>query len=192
MRVYTVGGEAFVEALAAKEPEGYKYDMVFIDAFDKAGKVPPVLVDPEGPFLKGLPSLLTPTATLSINLLVGLSGSGSSGGPKDIEQMIGAIHKTCCVEQSEVFSMRTPMNESSGNVLYGFLRGGRAGERGAPLKDALKQSAEAVNEGFPADALGSKLRFEFARRVNFGYQNWAPAAAQPDQKAGGGGFSLFG
>ena len=45
-------GEDFVEALAAEE--SYQYDLVFIDAFDKSGKVPPVLVDPDGPFLQSL------------------------------------------------------------------------------------------------------------------------------------------
>merc|ERR1719145_550320 len=76
VRVYPVGGEAFVEALAAKSPAGYAYDMVFIDAFDKAGKVPPVLVDPDGPFLKGLAGLVSPKATIVLNLLLGMTGSG--------------------------------------------------------------------------------------------------------------------
>jgi len=193
MRVFVVGGEAFIEALAAKEPEDYKYDMVFIDAFDKGGKVPPVLVDPEGPFLKSLPALLAPTATLSINLLVGLTGSGSSGGPKEIEAMITAIHKTCCVAGSETFTVRTPMNESSGNVLYGFLRGGRPGEREGSLKEALQESAKAVNEGFPADSLGTKLRFEFARRLSFAYKDWSPdgAAAGGGERRSGGSFGFF-
>lgn len=31
-----------------------RYDLVFIDAFDKKGKVPPVLVDGEGTFLRSL------------------------------------------------------------------------------------------------------------------------------------------
>lgn len=47
-----LAGEDFVEALAAEE--AYQYDLVFIDAFDKSGKVPPVLVDPDGPFLRSL------------------------------------------------------------------------------------------------------------------------------------------
>ena len=32
----------------------YQYDMVFVDAFDKSGKVPPVLVEAEGTFLQSL------------------------------------------------------------------------------------------------------------------------------------------
>ena len=31
-----------------------RYDIVFIDAFDKSGKVPPVLVDGQGTFLQSL------------------------------------------------------------------------------------------------------------------------------------------
>eukprot|EP00435_Cladocopium_sp_Y103_P014589 s3962_g3.t1 len=54
VRVYLVPGEDFVEAVAAQKDENYKYDMVFIDAFDKSGKVPPVLVDGQGTFLQSL------------------------------------------------------------------------------------------------------------------------------------------
>jgi len=189
LRIYEVGGEDFVEALAKQEPVDYQYDMVFVDAFDKAGKVPQVLVDPEGPFLKALPSLLANKATVVLNLLVGLSGSGSSGGAAEIEAMVSAISQTCCLPESEVFSIRTPMNESSGNLLYGFLRAGRPEGRDAALKEALRRSAEAVNESFPPDPLGKKLRFELARRVVFAYNDWAPGGSTPTKK---GGFGLFG
>jgi len=192
LRVYAVGGEDFVEALAAQEPGDYRYDMVFLDAFDKAGQVPPVLVDPEGPFLKALPSLLAPKATIALNLLVGMTGSGSSGGPKEIEAMVSAINSTCCGEGAEVFTVRTPINESSGNQLYGFLKAGRPEGREEPLKEALRKSAEAVNEGFPADSLGKRLRFDFARRVVFSFREWQPAAAAPAGSQGGGGFGFFG
>lgn len=194
VRVYAVGGEAFVEALAGKSPDGYVYDMVFIDAFDKAGAVPPVLVDPEGPFLKGLSGLLAPRATIVLNLLVGMTGSGSSGGPKEIESMTNAIYSTLCdQDKAEAFMVRTPINESSGNVEYAFLRQGRPDGREKPLKDALAASAEAVNEGFPPDSLGKKIRFEFKRRVNFAYSDWSPGGGQGEaQKQGGGGGGLFG
>jgi len=174
LRTYLVGGEFFVEALAAKDPSEYKYDMVFLDAFDKSGKVPPVLVDPEGPFLKSLAKLLAPKATIMLNLLVGMTGTGSSGGPKEIEAMVSAIHSTCCSAEGEVFSIRTLMNESSGNQLYGFLRAGRAGSREQALKECLKQSAETVTANFPEDQSGKKLRFGFGRRVAFGFQEWKP------------------
>eukprot|EP00435_Cladocopium_sp_Y103_P035294 s2539_g9.t1 len=74
--------------------------------------------------------------------------------------------RTCCGETSEIFTVRTPINESSGNQIYGFLKAGRdATERTKPLKEALKESAEKVNADFPADALGQKIRFDLARRV---------------------------
>jgi len=170
LRVYGIPGEDFVDALAAS-PEPCKYDFVFIDAFDKGGKVPPVLVDPSGTFLRSLNTVLTPNATVMMNLLVGMTGTGSSGGPAEIEAMVSAIHETCCNDTSEVFTVRTPINESSGNQLYGFLRAGRD-KRSGPLKEALRASAEAVNANFPEDSLGKKIRFELARRVVFAYQNW--------------------
>merc|ERR1711879_394959 len=83
LRVYPLGGEAFVDALAATGVSDYKYDMVFVDAFDKAGKVPEAIIDLEGPFLKAMPALLAPNATIVLNLLVGMSGSGSSGGSEE-------------------------------------------------------------------------------------------------------------
>jgi hypothetical protein len=191
VRVYAVGGESFVEALAAKNPEGYAYDMVFIDAFDKAGAVPPVLVDPEGPFLKGLAGLLSPRATIVMNLLVGMTGSGSSGGPKEIRAMTNAVYSTLCnKDKAEVFMVRTPMNESSGNVEYTFLREGRPGGREQPLKEAAMAAADAVNEGFPADEQGKKIRFEFKRRVSFAYNDWQPGEEEPQQKGGGGLFGF--
>eukprot|EP00434_Breviolum_minutum_P015899 symbB.v1.2.014012.t2/scaffold1012.1/size144332/5 len=150
-RVYLVPGEDFVEAVAAQGDENYKYDMVFIDAFDKSGKVPPVLVDGDGTFLQSLNKVLRPTSTVVLNLLVGMTGSGSSGGPQEIEAMVQAIQKNCCNESSEIFTIRTPINESSGNQIYGFLKAGRA-SREMPLKDALKESAEMVNAEFPADS----------------------------------------
>jgi len=172
MRVYRIPGEDFVDALADVAGEDYKYDLVFIDAFDKNGKVPPVLVDASEPFLPSLNKLLAPKATLVLNLLVGMTGTGSSGGPKEIEAMVSAIHGSCCdPESSEVFTVRTPIKESSGNQIYGFLRAGRT-SRQSPLKEALKESAEAVNSDFPPDSLGQKLRFDFARRVVFSYQDW--------------------
>ncbi|CAE7822749.1 EEF1AKNMT, partial [Symbiodinium sp. CCMP2456] len=127
LRVYSIPGEDFVEALAATGDAfpglcRYQYDMVFVDAFDKSGKVPPVLVEPEGTFLQSLSKVLKPDATIIMNLLVGMTGTGSSGGPKEIEAMVSAIHGTCCSDSSEVFTIRTPINESSGNQLYGFLR----------------------------------------------------------------------
>lgn len=172
LRVYSIAGEDFVDALAQSAGENYKYDMVFVDAFDKKGKVPPVLVEPSGQFLSSLSKLMTPKATLVLNLLVGMTGSGSSGGPKEIQSMVSAIHDACCDSSSEVFTIRTPINESSGNQIYGFLRAGREKSRSEPLKEALKASAEAVNAGFPEDALGKKIRFDFARRVVFSYQDW--------------------
>eukprot|EP00441_Pelagodinium_beii_P006483 CAMPEP_0197700894 /NCGR_PEP_ID=MMETSP1338-20131121/122545_1 /TAXON_ID=43686 ORGANISM="Pelagodinium beii, Strain RCC1491" /NCGR_SAMPLE_ID=MMETSP1338 /ASSEMBLY_ACC=CAM_ASM_000754 /LENGTH=468 /DNA_ID=CAMNT_0043284545 /DNA_START=140 /DNA_END=1544 /DNA_ORIENTATION=- len=163
MRVYSIPGEDFVDALAGLAGEDYMYDLVFIDAFDKNGKVPPVLVDASEPFLPSLNKLLAPKATLVLNLLVGMTGSGSSGGPKEIQAMVSAIHGSCCdPESSEVFTIRTPIKESSGNQIYGFLRAGRAGSKQTPLKEALKASAEAVNTDFPPDQLGQKLRFDFA------------------------------
>jgi len=170
LRVYSIPGEDFVEALAATG-ETYQYDMVFVDAFDKSGKVPPVLVEPDGTFLQSLSKALKPDATIIMNLLVGMTGTGNSGGPKEIEAMVSAIHGTCCSDSSEVFTIRTPINESSGNQLYGFLRAGRPAKAGA-LKEALAASAEAVNADFPADSLGEKIRFDFARRVVFAYQDW--------------------
>merc|ERR550525_1030140 len=140
------GGEAFVEALAATGASDYKYDMVFVDAFTKAGKVPDAIIDPEGSFLKAMPALLAPKATVVLNLLVGMTGTGSSGGPTEIEAMVSAIHAACCQPAGEVFGARTPINESSGNSLYGFLTAGREQERTAPLKEALIASAQAVNE----------------------------------------------
>lgn len=174
VRVYVVGGETFVESLGKVAPQDYLYDLVFIDAFDKKGKVPPVLVDPAGPFLQALGKLLSPKATIVLNLLVGMTGTGSSGGPVEIQAMVSAIYKTCCQESSEVFTIRTPIQESSGNQLYGFLRAGREIREG-PLKEALRASAEAVNENFPADRLGKKIRFQFARRVTYSYQDWKPS-----------------
>jgi len=184
LRLYPLGGEAFVEALAATGASDYKYDMVFIDAFDNAGKVPDAIIDPEGPFLKAMPALLAPKATVVLNLLVGMTGSGSSGGPQEIKAMASTIKAACCQPNGEVFSARTPINESSGNSLYGFLASGREGDRTGPLKEALMASAQAVNDGFPADSLGKKLRFEFERRVKFSYQDWKPAGAERNQ----GGF----
>ncbi|CAK0877874.1 unnamed protein product [Prorocentrum cordatum] len=52
--------------------------------------------------------------------------------------------------------VRTPINESSGNVEYTFLRQGRQDGREKPLKDALAASAEAINDGFPPDALEAR------------------------------------
>ena len=150
LRVYGIPGEDFVEALAALG-ETYQYDLVFIDAFDKSGKVPPVLVDAGGTFLQSLNKVLSPKATIVMNLLVGMTGTGSSGGPQEIEDMVKAIHGTCCNDKSEVFAIRTPINESSGNQIYGFLRAGRD-DRSEPLKEALKTSAEAVNADFPEDS----------------------------------------
>eukprot|EP00931_Biecheleriopsis_adriatica_P101639 TRINITY_DN76736_c0_g1_i1.p1 TRINITY_DN76736_c0_g1~~TRINITY_DN76736_c0_g1_i1.p1 ORF type:complete len:517 (-),score=108.60 TRINITY_DN76736_c0_g1_i1:35-1558(-) len=208
LRVYAVAGEAFLEALgAAAGADGdYKYDMVFIDAFDKAGKVPEVLVDPEGPFLTALQQLLSPRATVALNLLVGMTGTGSSGGPKEIEAMVYAVHGACCdtAQGGQACSVRTPMDESSGNQVYGFLRAGRGpGQEEGVLKEALKRCAEAVNSGFPPDSLGSKIRFDFARRVNFAWQDWEPPATPPkslkelaapapesDGKQGGGFFGF--
>jgi len=178
LRLYPLGGEAFVDALAATGVSDYKYDMVFLDAFDKAGKVPKAIIDPEGPFLKAIPALLAPKATVVLNLLVGMSGSGSSGGSAEIRAMVSAIKAACCQPDGEVFSARTPINESSGNSLYGFLTAGREGDRTGPLKEALMVSAQAINEGFPADSLGKKLRFEFERRVKFAYQDWKPPGAE--------------
>ncbi|CAE8612719.1 unnamed protein product, partial [Polarella glacialis] len=60
LRVYSIAGEDFVEALAAKAGEDYRYDLVYIDAFDKKGQVPPVLVESGGAFLKSLSKLLAP------------------------------------------------------------------------------------------------------------------------------------
>ncbi|CAK8987770.1 eEF1A lysine and N-terminal methyltransferase (eEF1A-KNMT) (Methyltransferase-like protein 13) [Includes: eEF1A lysine methyltransferase [Durusdinium trenchii] len=170
LRVYLVPGEDFVEALASQS-DAYKYDMVFIDAFDKAGKVPPVLVDGEGTFLQSLSQVLAPKATVVLNLLVGMTGTGSCGGPQEIEAMVTSIQKTCCNASSEIFTIRTPISESSGNQLYGFLRAGRS-DRSKPLKEALKESAEMVNADFPKDSLGQKIRFDLARRVVFSYQDW--------------------
>lgn len=176
VRVYLVPGEDFVEAVAAQKDENYKYDMVFIDAFDKSGKVPPVLVDGQGTFLQSLNQVLRPNATVVLNLLVGMTGSGSSGTAQEIKDMVKAIAGTCCGETSEIFTVRTPINESSGNQIYGFLKAGRdATERTKPLKEALKESAEKVNADFPADALGQKIRFDLARRVIFSYQDWPRA-----------------
>jgi len=171
LRIYPLGGEAFVEALAATGVSDYKYDMVFVDAFDKAGKVPAAIIEPEGPFLQAMPALLAPKATVVLNLLVGMTGTGSSGGPEEIKAMVSALQAACCQPAGEVFSVRTPINESSGNSLYGFLTAGREGDRTGPLKEALMASAQAVNEGFPADSLGKKLRFEFERRVKFAYKD---------------------
>eukprot|EP00929_Paragymnodinium_shiwhaense_P004949 TRINITY_DN10626_c0_g1_i4.p1 TRINITY_DN10626_c0_g1~~TRINITY_DN10626_c0_g1_i4.p1 ORF type:complete len:496 (+),score=140.92 TRINITY_DN10626_c0_g1_i4:259-1746(+) len=185
LRIYEVGGEVFVEELAKATTGDYKYDMVFIDAFDKKGKVPPVLVDPNGVFLQGLSKLLAPRATIALNLLIGMTGSGSSGGPKEIEAMVSAIHGSCCQESAEVFTVRTPINESSGNQLFGFLCAGRESKE-EPLKDALKASAEAVTAVFPADSLGKGIRFDFGRRVNFSYRDW------PEQQSSSGGGGLFG
>jgi len=178
LRVYSIAGEDFVEALAAKAGEDYRYDLVYIDAFDKKGQVPPVLVESGGAFLKSLSKLLAPKATIVLNLLVGLTGSGSSGGPDEIEAMIAAIHESCCdADSSEVFTVRTPIYESSGNQVYGFLCSGRpsGSDRSEPLKEALKSSAERLNADFPADSLGQKLRFEFARRVVHAYRDWKPS-----------------
>lgn len=176
VRVYLLPGEDFVEAVAAQKDENYKYDMVFIDAFDKSGKVPPVLVDGQGTFLRSLNEVLKPNATVVLNLLVGMTGSGSSGTAQEIEDMVTAIATTCCGDSSEIFTVRTPINESSGNQIYGFLKAGRAAtERTKPLKEALKESAEKVNADFPADSLGQKIRFDFARRVIFSYQDWPRA-----------------
>mmetsp|Transcript_85908 Transcript_85908/g.243642 ORF Transcript_85908/g.243642 Transcript_85908/m.243642 type:complete len:131 (-) Transcript_85908:118-510(-) len=130
-----------------------------------------------------------------MNLLVGLTGSGSSGGPKEIEAMVSAIRDACCSgEGAEIFSVRTPIDESSGNQVYGFLRAGRGEDAAAlPLKEALGESGRAVSEGFPADALGERVRFGFERRVTFAFNEWSPSPAEAGGAGGGGGgFSLFG
>ena len=38
--------------------------------------------------------VLAPKGTVVMNLLVGMTGTGSSGGPQEIEAMVSAIHKT--------------------------------------------------------------------------------------------------
>ena len=43
----------------------FRYDMVFIDAFDKSGKVPPVLVDGDGTFLQSLNKVGVPDPELA-------------------------------------------------------------------------------------------------------------------------------
>eukprot|EP00438_Fugacium_kawagutii_P006770 Skav201395 [mRNA] locus=scaffold296:310745:314549:+ [translate_table: standard] len=78
-----------------------EYDLVFIDAFDKKGKVPPVLVDGEGTFLRSLNQVLNPKAALVLNLLVGMTGTGSSGGPKEIEAMVEAIQESLGADGKE-------------------------------------------------------------------------------------------
>ena len=126
--------------------------------------------------------MVKPDATVVLNLLVGMTGTGSSGGPKEIEAMVSAIHSKLEIE--EVFTVRTPINESSGNQIYGFLKKGRE-RRNTALKEDLKTSAQLVNQDFPKDSMlavfrnsfqklrqGEKIRFDFARRVVFGYQDW--------------------
>mmetsp|Transcript_46822 Transcript_46822/g.111394 ORF Transcript_46822/g.111394 Transcript_46822/m.111394 type:complete len:530 (+) Transcript_46822:74-1663(+) len=192
VRVYTCGGESFIEELAKLAPKDYLYDYVFIDAFDNMGKVPEVLVTADGPFLPALKGLLAPKATIVLNLLVGMTGRGSSGGPKEIEEMVSAIHGTCCSESAEVFTVRTPVIESSGNQLFGFFTAGRpSDQREKPLKEALVEAGDAVNADFPVDAYGSKIRFEFARRLTFGYEGWQPGGAAAESQKQGGGFGFF-
>ena len=112
---------------------------------------------------------MKPDATVVLNLLVGMTGTGSSGGPQEIEAMVSAIHKGLQIE--EVFTIRTPINESSGNQIYGFLKKGRK-ERHAALKEDLKTSAQLVNQDFPPDSmLGIKL---FRRR------KWKTEAGRDD------------
>jgi len=190
LRVYPVPGEAFLEALAAAAGTegGYRYDMVFNTACDTIGRMPPVLVDPEGPFLGALRRLLAPRATVAMNLLVGISGTGSAGGPKEVEAMTYALHGACCdcARGGRAFSVMTPVDESSGNRILVFLRSGppEAGEAaGGDLREALRRSAEAVSADFPADSSGARLRFALARRVVFGWQDWqAPAAPPPSMR----------
>jgi len=159
LRVHICSGEAFVCALAASpsRPADFGYDLVVVDV--ACPGLPEAMAEKDGAFARALAQLLRPCAGVAVNLLIGASGTGPSGGRAELAAAADAFKGAA--PGGEAFSVHTPLLESA-NTILGFSTAPAALLGMENLQDALHRKATALETSVGAN-------FDMGRRLSLGF-----------------------